>query len=216
MSGFWNLNLIRFLDFYLAATFLTSVFLRVRQYRAILAIVRAVPGRWPRLFKLVREHHTIFLTWSTAAPALLALGLSILQLFMSRVLWPALTHEEAHVTAATLAHLWLAWPVLAILGLAMLGIDGYQTFVVEEVDGTVVEKYFDQAEYWLRSWATPVLRVFTFGFVDPRQVVTAEVRSALVAASRQINTTLWWLTAQTGVRLAFALSLWLAYAVARV
>ncbi len=207
MSGFWNLNLIHFLDFYLAATFVTSVFLRIRQYQAILTIVRGLPGRWPRLFKLVREHHTIFLTWSTAWPALIALGLALLQLLMSRVLCP-----QARITVGGLAYPWLAWPMLALLGVTMLGIDVYQTFVVEEVDRVLLEKYFDQAEYWLRSWAAPVVRVFTLGYVNPRQMVAAEVRTALTAASKQFNATLWWLAAQTGARVAFALALWLAYA----
>jgi hypothetical protein len=212
MKPLGNLNLIHFLDFYLAATCLTSVFLRIRQYRAVVGLVRGVPGRWPRLFKLMRDHHTVFLTWSTALPALLALGLSLLQLLASRVVCPALTHHQAAFTVAMLARLWLAWPVVGVLGVGMIGVDLYMTFDISEVDRGLIEKYFDQAEYWLRSWTAPVVRVFTFGYVDPRGMVTAEVRSALVAASRLLNTTLWWLAVQVGVRLAFAVALWLAYA----
>jgi hypothetical protein len=212
MNGLRNLNLIHFLDFYLAATFLTSVFLRVRQYHAVLGIVGAVPGRWPRLFKLVRGQHTVFLTWSTALPALLALALLALQLLTSRVLWPALMHHQARITLATLIARSPLWPVVGLLGLAMLGLDGYLTFAVEDLDRPQLEKYFDQAEYWLRSWAAPVVRVFTFGYVDPRRIVATEVRSALVQASRMLNTTLWWVAAQVGVRAAFALALWIASA----
>ncbi len=61
-AGLAELNLIRFFDFYLAVAFLISTTLRVNQYRAVVGLVRAVPGRWPRLFKLVKEHSTIFLT----------------------------------------------------------------------------------------------------------------------------------------------------------
>src|SRR5436853_26071 len=142
MSSLRTLNLIHFLDFYLAVTFLTSAFLRFRQYQAVVGIVRAVPGRWPRLFQLVRANHTRFLSWSTALPALLALGLSALQLLMSRVFWPVLTHHQACMTAAALFHLRPAWPVVALLGLAMLAVDAYQTFVVEEVDRPQLEKHF--------------------------------------------------------------------------
>ena len=41
----------------------------------------------------------------------------------------------------------------------------------------MLEKYFDQAEYWLRPWTAPVVRVFTFGYINPRQMVATEVRT---------------------------------------
>src|SRR5690349_17499285 len=79
MDWFWNLNLIHFFDFYLAVAFLLGVWTRFRQYQAILGLVREVPGRWPRLFQLVKQHRNIFLTWSTVGPGLLALGLMLVQ-----------------------------------------------------------------------------------------------------------------------------------------
>ena len=48
MAWFWNLPLIPFFDFYLALMFLVSTVLRLRQYEAIIRLVRALPGRWPR------------------------------------------------------------------------------------------------------------------------------------------------------------------------
>ena len=60
-----------------------------------------------------------------------------------------------------------------------------------------------------------VVRVFTFGFVNPRRLVTVEVRRALIDASRLLNTTLWWVIGQTGLRLAFGLALWLTWALTR-
>jgi hypothetical protein len=208
MRPLGNLNLIHLLDFYLAATCLTSVFLRVRQYGAVLALVRAVPGRWPRLFRLVRKQHTVVLRGSTALPGLLALGLTMIQLATSRVAWPALTHHEAKLTIATLARHGPVCAVVALLGLAMLATDGYQTFVVADVDRAGLEKSFDQAEFWLRSWAGPMVRAVTFGYVDPRQHVATAVQTALVEARQILSTTLWWLAVQVGVRLAFALALW--------
>jgi hypothetical protein len=56
------------------------------------------------------------------------------------------------------------------------------------------------------------VRVFTLGYINPRRMVTLEVRKALVEASRLLNVTLWWVTAQVGLRAAFGLSLWLIYA----
>ena len=43
-------------------------------------------------------------------------------------------------------------------------------------------------------------------------MVASEVEKALVQASRLLNNTLWWVIAQTSMRIAFGLSLWLTWA----
>ncbi len=68
MSGVWNLNLIHFFDFYLAATFLLSIAVRLRQYGAVLALLHGLPGRWPRLLDLVKQHRSLLVTRETVAP----------------------------------------------------------------------------------------------------------------------------------------------------
>ena len=68
MDWFFSLKLIRLFDFYLALAFLVSTVVRIRQYRTILRVVRAVPSRWPRLFVLVRQYRHLFLTWGTVLP----------------------------------------------------------------------------------------------------------------------------------------------------
>jgi hypothetical protein len=212
MDGFWNLNLIRLFDFYLAVAFLASTTARVRQYRSILGLVRAVPGRWPHLLQLVKEHGSVFLTWSTVGPALLALILVAVQLLASNLVWPEASRPPYGLTVARLAEHLAAVPFVTLLGAAMLAVDLYFILVVGEVDRAEMEKYFDQAEYWLRSWTAPVVRVFTFGRINPRQMVAAEVQTALVAASRLLNSTLWWVSLQVGLRIGFGLALWLTYA----
>jgi hypothetical protein len=215
MAQLGNLNLIHLLDFYLAVAFLISTYLRIRQYRAIVSLVLTVPGRWPRLFRLVKTYRTVFLTWSTVLPALLALTLWALQTAASRFLWPALMDSQANFTVAMLFQQWPAWLPVTLLGLLMLGIDGYCTFDVGDLNRNEVDKYFDQAEYWLRSWAAPVVRIFTLGYINPRRMVAVEVRVALIDASRMLNTALWWTTAQIGARAAFAMALWATYFVSR-
>ena len=93
----------------------------------------------------------------------------------------------------------------------MIGLDCYRAFRVGTFDRVKVEKQFDQAEYWLKSWTAPVLRFFTFGFLNPRKLVGVEIQKALIAASRQINASLWWVILQVSVRLAFGATLWAAY-----
>lgn len=207
MARLWDLNLIRFFDFYLAVAFLVSTTMRLRQYEAVVRLVRAMPERWPRLLKLVREHHSIFLTWATVLPAVLALGLCVLHTLASRLVWP-----QAALTLTGLFQLPLAVSVVTVLGIAMLAVDFYATFAVGEVDRSLLERYFDQAEYWLRSWVAPVVQVFTLGYINPRRLVAVEVRKALVEASQLLNATLWWVSGQVGLRIAFGLSLWLTYA----
>ena len=107
----------------------------------------------------------------------------------------------------------IAWPVLALFGLAMLAVDVYCTAVAGEVNRKETEKYFDDAEYWLRSWKAPVVHFFTLGRINPRQMVAAEVQKALLEASASINSSMWWVTAQVGLRIAFGLTLWVTYAV---
>src|SRR5579884_4273449 len=143
MAWLRHLNLIHLFYFSLAVAFLASTMMRVGQYREILRLVRAVPGRWPRLLALVKEHVSIFLTWATLLPCVLALILSVVHMFACRLIWPTAT-----VTAGTLTHWGAAIPILLLVGAAMLGVDIYATFSVGEFDHQLMQKYFDQAEYW--------------------------------------------------------------------
>jgi hypothetical protein len=207
MSWFWDLDLIRFFEFYLAVMFLLSTALRIHQYRAVLALLRAMPGRWPRLLRLIGEHHGMFRTWETFLPAVLALGLLLLHTTACRWVWP-----HARLTVADLAQVRLAVPILLVLGLAMTLFDCYTMVKVGKIDRPLIEKYFDQAEYWLRSWTAPVVRVVTLGYVNPRQMVSQEVQKALSELHRLLNSTLWWISLQTGLRFAYGLAVWLTFA----
>jgi hypothetical protein len=207
MAWLLNIDLIRFFDFYLAVMFLLSCFRRLGQYRAVAGLALAAPGRWPRLFDLIRQHRTILLTWQFALPTVLAFTLMVVQLLASGLFW----HHAKLKVDTVVGDPW-AWPLLAVFGLAMLAVDCYCTFVAGEVDQKGTEKYFDEAEHWLKSWQAPVVRFFTLGRINPRKMVAAEVQKALVEASKMINSSMWWLTAQVGLRIAFGLTLWLTFA----
>ena len=203
MTGLANLNLIRFLDFYFMLMFLVGTFRRVGQYREVGRMVLTGPGRWPRVLELVRQHKTIFLTWATVVPGLLALALSVVQLIASRQIWP-----QATLTVGELTELGVAPVLLAPLGLLMIAVDVYGAAAVGTFDRHEMERYFDQAEYWLRSHTAHVVRIVTLGYVNPRQMVDVEVRKALVEASQLLKVNLWWITVQVGLRVAFGLALW--------
>jgi hypothetical protein len=207
MTRFWNLDLFALFGFYLALMFLVSLYRRFSQYRAIGGLVVAGPGRWPRLLKLITEHHAVFFTWSMFLPAILAFVLTVVHWLLYRVVIPT-----AHLTTGEMAGELFIWPVVLLLAVLMLGIDLYGVVDVAHVDDGEMSRYFDEAEYWLRSWTAPVVHFFTLGVVNPRQMVSREVQKALVEASRQINESLWWLALQVGARVAVGLSLWLAFA----
>ena len=212
MTTLLQLNLIHFLDFYFSFMFFAGTWRRIGQYRNIGRLALTGPTRWPLLLRLVHEHRMVFLTWSTVMPALLALGLSLVQLVASRGVWPEAGRPPAGLTVARLLDHWPALLVVVPLGLAMLGMDLYTLIVVGRVDQEMMSKYFDQAEYWLKSRTAHVVRIATFGYVNPRKMVAEEVRKALVAASNLLNFTLWWVTIQYVLRFSFGLTLWLTWA----
>lgn len=215
MNSILGLNLIQFLDFYFAFMFFAGTFRRLAQYHSVAQLVFAGPKRWPNLLKLVSEYRTIFWTWSMILPALLALGLWLVQVLMSRFVFPSAVSEEHALSVARLLEYWPALFVVAPLGAAMAGFDVYTLYVVDRFDRADLEKHLDEAEYWLRSRTAHVVRAVSFGYINPRRMVAAEVEKALVEVGDMLNFTLWWVAVQIGLRLAFALSLWLTWAVIR-
>lgn len=209
--GIWHLNLIRFLDFYFTLFFILNTARRLGQYNAVARLVLATPGRWPHLLRLIKEHRGIFLTGTTIVPGLLALALMLLQLLASRLVWPDAGRPPFGLTVQRVAEHWQAAVIVLPLGLAMLALDLYFLVRVGALDRATMEKYFDQAEYWLSSRTAHVVRIFTLGYVNPRQMVAVEVGKALTELCRMLNNSFWWVTLQVGLRLLFGLSLWLTW-----
>src|SRR5438270_13110894 len=114
MEWLLSLRLIRLFDFYLILCFFLSTLLRVQHYRTILGVVRAVPGRWPKLFHLVRQHQSVFLTWGTILPLVLTLSLWLINTLLRHL---ALSGGE-DLTVARLLEMWLAVPIIGIVALA--------------------------------------------------------------------------------------------------
>src|SRR5438874_13297854 len=109
MSWLLNLSLISLFLVYLTLVFLIGTALRVRDYRHVLGLVLSVPGRWPRLFKLVKEHHHVLLTWRTVLPLALTLGLLAAHTITSQLVWPRAA------SALTIARLLEVWPSLLVV-----------------------------------------------------------------------------------------------------
>jgi hypothetical protein len=207
MNWLLHLDLIRFFEFHLAAVFIISVALRVRQYLAVVSLVRSAPQRWPRLLSKIKRNFGVFLTPNTLLSGLLAGGLLLGHTLACRLLWP-----QAELRIETLGTVWLVLPVVVVLGLAMTGFDVFTLTQVGTIDRKEIEGYLDQAEWWLRSWAAPLVSIATLGLVNPRKIVDDEVKKGLEALNQLLHSTLWWTSIQTGLRIAYGLSLWLTYA----
>jgi hypothetical protein len=214
MTGVGSLNLIHFLDFYFALVFLAGLWRRLGQYHSAARLVFALPGRWPKLVELVQRYRTIFWTWSMILPAALGLALWLLQMLFSRLIFNNASQGETALTVARLLDYWPALIFVIPLGVAMFAFDAYSLYLVGQIDRPTLEKQFDEAEYWLRSRTAHVVRVVTLGRINPRKMVAEEVEKALIAVGDMLNFTLWWVTLQIGLRFAFALVLWLTWAIA--
>jgi hypothetical protein len=201
-----SVNLIAVLDGYLVLTFLLSTVMRYRQYQELLGMIFVVPGRWPRLFQLVREHRGLFLTWPTMMPIATTFAVMLLHTIAYHAIW-----HTAQVTLADIFSRWTALIGFVLFGAGMLWLDFTTIFRIWQIDRAALERSFDQAEYWLRSWVSPAVRMLTFGFVNPRKMVHEEVSKALVNATRDLNTMMWRWTLQIAIRLLFGLTLWLTW-----
>ena len=134
-----------------------------------------------------------------------------MQLIVTRLIAPA---ADSTLTVEYLLPIWPVLPLIVSSTVAMVMFDVYSSWPTTPFDRAAVEKHFDQAEYWLKSWSAPVVHVLSFGYVNPRQMVAKEVSSSLLEASTLLHRTLWWTAWQAGFRIACGLALWLTYALA--
>lgn len=207
MDHYLNLNLIAVFTFYLWAAFFLSMVRRLTQYRDFTQLALGMPNRWPKTLGNIRRHGLLFMTWATLRPAAVAIVLLSIQLIASKIVWPT-----AHLTAINLRDEWWMIPVLALLAAAMVAVDAYGILRVGRLDRKETEKYLDEAEHWLTSWKAPLLSAVTLGYINPRDMVDKEVRKAVEYGNSLVQSTFWWMSLQSGLRLLFGIALWLSWA----
>ena len=207
MSEVLDLNLIHLFTFYLAAAFLLSTVRRLRQYHDVAQLALAAPNRWPRVLAQIKGHWIMFVTWTTLRPLAVALGLLIVQMICSRLIWPS-----ANLTTRELLDEWWVAPPLLIAMGGMLAVDLYFILRVGAIDRYETARYLDEAEHWLTSWKAPVIQTLTLGYINPREMVCVEVKKAVEEGRGLLHRTLWWMSAQAGLRTLYGLLLWTAWA----
>jgi len=207
MRSLLDFNFFSFLNVYLIVTFVLGTALRIKQYFALVDLVLALPERWPNLSQLLMKHKTLFLTWKTLLPLLITFIIMVVNFIAYMWVWPMAQITPGYLVEHPLPLLYLV-PVTA----GMLYLDVRAVFSIGVINRAELDPYFDQAEYWLRSWVAPAVKILTFGFVNPRKMVHEEVRKALESVGDQFSEMMWQWALQIGMRLVFGLSLWLTWA----
>jgi hypothetical protein len=198
-----SLNLIRVFDFYLALTFLLSLVRRWRVYRDALLVAVAVRGRWPKLMGRLAHHRAEVLNWNTFRPVVLALTLTVTQMIASRMIWPT-----AELTGKDLSESWWKTALVLAVFIPMAAVDGYFLIRIGRFDRGETEKYLDRAEKWIDSWRAKAVQAVTFGYVNPKNIVDAEVKKGLSEIGVTVAWSMRWVSTQIGLRLLFGLVLW--------
>ncbi|MBY0231816.1 MAG: hypothetical protein K2W96_21220 [Gemmataceae bacterium] len=203
----WLLDLrpIRLFSFYLAFVFCLSIVVCLQQYRAVAKVAIRLGSRWPNLLKLILEHRAVLLGWGTVRPLLVMLALIVANSAACHLVWPSAGDFKLRELP------WPVVPVCAVAGVAMLAFDLAGLLNTGTIDEKETERYFDRAEWWLRGWKVPAMRLLSFGWLDPRAIVGKEVRAALEGATGWLAQTFWWMATQAALRIAFGLSLWAAW-----
>lgn len=201
-------NLIRVFDFYLAVMAMFSFLRRYTIYRDSLFVLWVMRGRWPRLTDRIRKNYDVLVNWATLRPVVLAVALMLVQLTLSRVVWP-----DATLRVGDLYSPWWQLIPMILAIIPMVLIDGYFILRVGTFDRNETLKYLDMAEGWAGTWKARAVRLATLGKINPDQMVNEQLRQGLLTLGQTVNWSMWWVSAQVGARLFCGLVIWCLWAI---
>ncbi|MFL5328064.1 MAG: hypothetical protein ACJ8C4_04060 [Gemmataceae bacterium] len=201
------MNLLSLFGFYLAAMCIISIVRRLDLYRAMAHLGLVLLRKYQKLFGRIQEQRAVLFTGSIILPAAMTGVLWAAQTVLTRLIFP-----HANVTFSQLATRWWALAAVLLPSVAVIAIDAYFLIRVGQIDTAATEKYFQQAEGWIGTWKSKLVRAATFGKIDPHRMVDDEVKKALVAGNKLIHSALWWTVVQTAARLLLGLGLWMSCA----
>lgn len=206
MDHFFQLNLIHLFDFYLAAMLVIGLYRRRGIYWDAICLLASTIGRRKKLLDVVGDHKKELLRANVLRPVLVALALMMIQWICSRILFP-----QATITLAEIGTRWWRIAILILAFVPMFAIDLYFVISVGGFDHGETAKYLDQAENWL-GWRGPLVRIATLGIVNPKKIVHSEVRKSLRELGDTVSWSMWWMSLQVLLRVAFGLVIWIEWA----
>ena len=207
MNTLANTNLIRLFDFYLLMMFVIGLLRRWAMYRDIVLLTGAAIIRRPNLVRQLGANRELLMTRQILVPVILAIGLMGIQFILSRLIWP-----QATMTIREASKDW--WRVALLIGtfVPMFAVDLYFLIRVGQIDRNEAMKQLHRAEHWLTSWQGSAIRWVTMGYVNPRKMVDDQLRDGLSWFGLLIAWSMWWVTVQVTLRVAFGLTVWLLWA----
>jgi hypothetical protein len=192
---------------YLILTFVLSVLIRFRQYQSNVRFAWQFPQQWPSVLEVIKQHSTIFLTWTTLLPVAITLGILLMHTLCYRVIW-----AEAAVSPAGLQSHGVVLACLIPISLWMVCLDLATLFRASQLDFAEIEKNLSKGEFALNSRAMSALRFATLGLFDPRKYVENRVADSLHGVRLALLAQLRRWSFHTAVRIAFGFLLWFGYA----
>jgi hypothetical protein len=200
-------NLIRLFDFYLLMMFIIGVIRRWGIYKNVTILTVAVLFRQPNLVRRLGANRDLILNRTVIFPVAIALLLMMIQLILSRLIWPTAT-----VTLRDESESWWRIAMVIITFVPMLCVDIYFLFRVGRIDRGEAFKQLHRAEYWLTSWQGQAVSYMTFGLVNPRKMVDEQLRDGLTWFRTLVAWSMWWVVIQVTLRVTFGVVVWLLWA----
>ncbi|MFO0938424.1 MAG: hypothetical protein U0798_18125 [Gemmataceae bacterium] len=200
-------NLIRLFDFYLLLMFVIGLLRRFALYRDVVILTIATFIRQPNLVKRLSANRDVLMDGKTLRPIFFALLLMSIQLVMSRLIWPSAT-----ITIHEVSQTWWQAALLVVLFIPMVSVDVYFLARVGQIDRHEAKKHLARAEHWLSSWQGTAVKLVTFGYVNPRQMVDDQLRENLTWFRGTIQWSMWWVVVQVGLRVMWGVAIWLLWA----
>ena len=207
MPALPDTNLIRLFDFYLLLMFVIGLLRRATFYKDVALISLAAVTKQPNLVRRLGANRDVLMNWQTLRPLVFAVVLIFVQFILSRLIWP-----DATITGRDVGRHWWQAVILVVLFAAMFTVDLYFLIRIGQIDRGEANKHLLRAEYWLTSWQGPVIKIVTFGYVNPRQMVDDQVRDGMTWFRSTMTWSMWWVIVQVSLRVAFGVAIWLFWA----
>lgn len=200
-------NLLGTFERYLMLSFVLSLAIRFQQYRINIRFFLRLPREWPEMFKVIKEHSGVFLTWTMIVPV--SITFSVLA---AHTLCLRLVFRDADVTWP---ELWAHWgtllPIVGI-GLLMLTMDAIAIFSSGQTDFDEIEQNLSRGEFALTSRMMKAVKWISFKSVDPEKIVENRIKETFGHLRLLLIGQLRRWSFHTAVRIAFGFLLWISWA----
>lgn len=181
-------------EYYLLATFALGL-VQLRHHLALYRLVLRTPGRWPKLYDVIKADLGELITWPTVLIVGLMWSAWLVHTLLRRMLWPSAAVSLEDFGAET----WL-FTIGVLTAAAMIVLDVRATFRVVRFRKPRMTWIIDLTELGLKSKVLPV-----------RWYVQWRLRAKVVRSLPIVHRWMWKRTAEISTRLVFGATLWVTW-----